>query len=637
MLKLKLLTTLCALLLVTDVFSSHYMGGEITWQCLPNGRFRFVMKLYRECNGVTFGATETINVFNCPSLTAIAMNLYPGGNPYDTTDGTLDGKTDISPNCWSSTEEIHCSPSPSVTNTGAIEEWYYTSDVAYPTGIMITGVPPASGWIFSHASCCRNPTTNIVGATSDSWFLRAVMYEYNGQNGFPCFDNSPDFAEIPAPVSCIGGDNTYNYNANDRDLDSLYYDWAPALNGSLTVPVTYSAGYTYNAPLPGSSQMNYGNGEISYAATTSGAFITVVKVSSYRCGVKIAEVFREMQNVILACPVANNYPDVTPPFYDSIAGVFNLYVDTVYAGEVVNFDITAIDMDILPSGNPNTIYLEASSPDFGTGYTSTISGCLNPPCATLNPAPPMSAMVALATHFQWQTDCDHINFIQNCGTMGYVHNFYFKINDNACPASATKGITVTIVVLAPPILPSPSITDVDVMPNGNVALSWTIPSDPQLSFAAYYIYTSGSPSGPFTLLDSVLNHSQTTYTHLVTDGLTTPHYYYMETRSGCYGDFYSNPSDTAVYWLFNDIPPIPNEQDIQLSWDQVNSSLNILLQQEAEVNIELFSITGQALMQERRTGKQFSLDLQRFSKGLYLVKIRSLGNGSIVVKKLTIN
>ena len=38
----------------SDVVASHYMGGEITWQCLANGNFRFIMKLYRECNGVTF-------------------------------------------------------------------------------------------------------------------------------------------------------------------------------------------------------------------------------------------------------------------------------------------------------------------------------------------------------------------------------------------------------------------------------------------------------------------------------------------------------------------------------------------------------------------------------------------------------
>src|SRR5690606_22012129 len=34
--------------------ASHMVGGEITWECLPNGQYIFKMEVYRECTGTWF-------------------------------------------------------------------------------------------------------------------------------------------------------------------------------------------------------------------------------------------------------------------------------------------------------------------------------------------------------------------------------------------------------------------------------------------------------------------------------------------------------------------------------------------------------------------------------------------------------
>lgn len=580
MLRLKFLIGIVALLLTTDVFASHYMGGEITWQCLPNGRFRFIMKLYRECNGINYGAIETINVANCPGLTSITMNLYPGGNPRDFDDGILDGKTDISPVCYLDSL-IMCNPSPTSPGTGAVQEWYYTSDLTYPTGVLVSGVPPAQGFIFSHSSCCRNPSNNLVAPASSNWFLRAIMYPYQGQNTFPCYDNSPVFAEVPSTVICTGYLFTYNHNATDRELDSLAYEWAPALQ-SIGTPMGYIAGYSYNSPLPGPAQnpaniaatINPYTGEISYLSYTAGAFVTVTKVAAYRCGIKIAEIFREMQIILLNCPgPVNNQPQVAAPFYNPVSGLYDLYIDTVYAGDVVDFDITAIDMDFLPNGNPNTVFLETSSQDYGAGYSNPAAGCINPPCATLNPVPPMNAMVALATHFNWQTSCDHINFNQGCATIGNVHTFYFKIYDNACPAPAINGVTVSIVVLAPPLVEAPQIHCTEVLPNGDVVLTYNIPPDPRGVFDSYHVFSSSSPAGPFTEIDSIFVYTQNTYTHSGAGANTAPVYYYITTRSGCYGMFYPDETSDTASSIFLDVTPVGTGQVAELTWNPTHNPL----------------------------------------------------------------
>lgn len=569
-----------------QLFASHYMGGEITWECLSNGRFKFTMKLYRECNGVTYNATETINVANYPGLTSITMNLKPGANPHDGDDGLVDGKTDISPNCYSELLSIKCSPSPATANTGAIEEWYFTSEVSYPVGVLLSGVPPAAGWIFSNTGCCRNPSVNMVDPTGEDWFLRAIMYPYQGQNTFPCYDNSPVFAEVPSTVICTGYPFKYNHNATDKELDSLSFQWAPALQ-SVSTPMGYTTTYTYNSPLPGTAQnplnvpatMNSYNGEISYTSYTSGAFVTVTKVTEYRCGIKIGEIFREMQIVLLACPGSNTPPTVQGPFYNPATGLYE-FIDTVYAGDVVDFNITGIDYENLPNGNPQTVTLEASGQDFGAGFTNAASGCPRPPCATLSPPPTLSAMFAVSTHFHWQTSCDHLTHPASitgipgiCGTMFNVHNFVVKVYDDFCPAPGIKIATISIVVLPMDVLDPPELKCTEVHANGDVTLTWIPPEDPHNTFNSYHVYYSDSPTGPFVKIDSIFTYGTTSKTYSGLNANNGQRYFYMTTRSGCYGLYFSNVTSDTVSTIFLDVAAIGGGQIAELNWNPIHNPL----------------------------------------------------------------
>jgi len=338
--------------LIPEAFSSHYMGGEIIWECLPNGNYRFIMRVYRECGStVTFSDPETLNT-NAP-CGAITMRLYPNA---------LAGKTDMSPVCNADPTFPHvsCASTVGTSNAGGVEEWLYTSDVGHPNGVNINGVPPATGWYFSWTGCCRNPCTNITGSSSLDWFLRAIMYPYNGQNVYPCWDNSPVFIEKPTTVICTGYQFKYNPNATDKELDSLAYEWAQPLTAANTPITTYAANYSYNNPLPGPAfntnnvpaTINPYTGELTFTSFTQGAFVTVSKVTAFRCGIKIAEVFREMQVVLLNC--GNNYPpEVTSPFINPVTGLYTEYIDTVFAGSIVSFGMSAQDLDFLNNGTNN--------------------------------------------------------------------------------------------------------------------------------------------------------------------------------------------------------------------------------------------------------------------------------------------
>ena len=71
-------------LLNLTLSASHFVGGEITWECdkdpaSPNfGRYTFYLTIYQDCDGINFyygTCAEDLTVHNIPGLTSICMNF----------------------------------------------------------------------------------------------------------------------------------------------------------------------------------------------------------------------------------------------------------------------------------------------------------------------------------------------------------------------------------------------------------------------------------------------------------------------------------------------------------------------------------------------------------------------------------
>jgi PKD repeat protein len=555
--KLLLLLTLCLTNILTSS-ATHLMGGEITWVCLPNGQFQFTMKLYRDCNSglLAFDVSNGIEVFNYPTQ----------GSPTFHMPVTLISQTDISSSC------ISCdNPGGS---PGVVEEFIYQT-----APVTLTGTPPAQGWVFSFDNCCRNAgLTNILNASNEGFTLRAKMFANNGSNTNPCYDSSPVFAERPSLVTCAGNAFTYVQNAYDNEHDSLSYSWDRALDDFATpwnepsnpTTLTYNTGYSPQSPLPGiihdaSNQpavLDPNTGAISFLSYTSGNFTTVVKVEAWKCGAKVAEIYREIQITIVGCSGNNTAPAVTPPFQD-INGNYTLYADTVTAGELVSFTMTGTDN--------GTVILEAGGNQFGTNYTNANSGCLYPPCATLSSTPPSYGTNTVSTNFNWQTDCSHVNQYNECVALNSTYTFVFHLRDNVCPVPGESIALVSITVLGDSVVASPSLRCASVLANGDVELTWSSPVNAGNTFDSYHIYHSGSADGPFTAVDSIFNINTTSYNHAGANANTGPQYYYIRTRSGCNGAVYNTAPDTlaTIFPVIND----PGDGIADLSWNPLSAPL----------------------------------------------------------------
>ena len=546
----KLLLLVAVMSFSISAFATHAYGGEITWKCFtagPNaGKFKFYMTLYRDCGS----GNATL-----PGGTVPLSSNSPAGSINLTQVGV---NTDVSPTCYLTPPPIRCNVAAS--GEGALEEARYESAF-----INLTGTPPAGGWQFSYSLCCRpNTLTNLVNPGSQNLFLRAVMYPYSisgtPQNTNPCYDSSPRFLEPPKAVICVGSPFTYVHLAADDDLDSIYYDWAPSLS-SAGSPISYVSPYTFSSPLPSgvtSAQLNNLTGIISFTPSLGGSYASSVKVSVYRVGQLIAEIFRDIPIAVrnncanLPSGLPNTPPTLEvvniPGFQGVTPVVINgdtaFYEATVFAGQQVRFNLVSQDPQFNANQQGQTISFNPKAGQFGSPLSSSTAGCINPPCATVTPVSPQTSLnnpINNEVQFNWQTSCSHTNTQGLVGSLLSYYPFLLVMTDDNCPIPAFSMKAVFIkVVSTTPVPPDMTNACASLNANGTVSINWGFPADTGMNFDSYVIYHSASPTAPFTVLDTLFNYNQLSYTHA--SPAVGNNYYYIRSKGGC--ESLSIPSDT---------------------------------------------------------------------------------------------
>ena len=585
---IKISIFLLAMFFGTSSFATHIMGGEITWECLNNGQYVFTLKVYRDCNGINYNTNNL----------ALEVHDYPSAGNITLIPVSFFSVEDITPSCEGSPCATLQRSDPDIA--GAIEEYILRS-----APVTLNGVPPANGWAFTWTSGNRNAAIdNINNAQNFGITLRAIMFPYFGQNANLCFDSSPDFYQKPSTIICAGEKFTYNHSAFDVDLDSLAYDWAKPLEGNLCgtspcqiggvfaqganpleIPFDAADGYSFNSPYPGTMQdplnvpavLDPETGEITFTSNTNGEFVSVIKVTAYKCGQKVAEIYRELQTVIASGCASNE-----PPVISALAN--NSYRDTVKVGDTVRFRINILDSIRADNPNVDSIFVFASGQQFGANFTNPNAGCLNPPCAILSSPLPDTGIGRYTTDFYWEVTCDHIqNTTPICYATANSYQFIVRAFDNFCPAAGQTIATYTITILADSLVDNPDINCANVDGSGDVTIDWDGIYDPDKTFSAYLIYVADFRNGPYTLLDSIFDSTLTSYTHIGAGANANSKHYIVRVRSGCQAGWTILPADTISTLYIN---PILNDTCISLNWTGLtrplssNSDTNYLIYRE---------------------------------------------------------
>ncbi len=503
--------------------ASHVMGGEITWEC-QGGNYVFTLIFYRDCNGADVNTvSETIRVWNHPSITTLTL-------PFVT-------RIDLSPTC----NQVSGSPAPYTCGSGAnagngigaIEKIIYRS-----AAIALPGTPPSEGWAFTFENFARG--SNLVNLANPSNYgitIAAKMFPIAGSTS-GCIDSSPIFLQDPNFVSCVGNPYQYNMNPVDIDLDSLAIGFGIPFNNFPTgmynppvnpIPVPYASGFSYTAPTPSAvlsagsipAQVDPLSGELTFLSNLQGNFAVKVMVSSFRNGLKIAEVEREMELVVTPCNSQNNAPQINAPFPG------NSFTTTVNAGSTITFNLSASDLELLQDGSPQSNLLSASGLMFGNNLTST-TGCAITPCATLNTSPIITGVQGVSTTFNWQSSCDHLVDANGNGLDFVPYHFVFKVQDDFCQVPKVSYATVTINLINPGIIQAPSINCIQSNSAGDVSISWNPVTDPLGTFVEYQIYSTQNG-----LLASIPTIGTSSWTD---PAVTQQNDYYIAVVSGCNGN-----------------------------------------------------------------------------------------------------
>jgi len=568
----KILLLALGLLWVAPVFASHNLGGELTFKYMGNNKFKFTLLYYRDCTG---GPPSDPTVTLCCS-TSTGGSITGLSATYTMNRIKI---SEISPQCVplpgsNKPQQINCAlPLNSTgTSSGTVERHVYESGL-----IDFSGVPaaPTGGYtFFVNYSCCRN---SIVNTPCSDLCFRVKMFPYvvNGvsqtpvQAGFR--DNSASFLEPPTTLLIQSSTDTFCFNNNgtDPDLDSMSYTFAYPWQG-FNDSCTYNAPtYTLANPIPGllpGVQPNSVTGSMCFKPTTTGNFLSCIKITSYRCGQRISEVYRDFQVQCLSAPTnygTNPRPAIDTPFVvANVMPVVRSYDGTFYAGDTIDFSLGAIDGAgyTYNPGNFQNISIYFTGTEFGTGYTQT-TGCPYPPCATLQdpqtgaaPVPILlrgdtlgygftgstSTGTPIGARFYWITNCSNLP-LNACGVLKNIYNFTVTAKDDYCPVNGKLIQPVSITILPTRIL-SPAPICISVNADSTITLNWKKRPDPRNAFLRNIIYRSNNPAGPFSAIDSINVANTTTWHDVNANAYTNTYYYYVATRSGCY-DLLSKPND----------------------------------------------------------------------------------------------
>lgn len=612
---------------LNELRADHVMGGELRWDCLSNGRFRFYMTVYRDCTGIPYKYNDEVLILH-PNDSKYPFDEF--GQPLqsillkpDSNRWLNERKGDTSPEC---TGQYGSTNSCDNEDPGAMQQFFYVS-----APIIIDGIPPRiNGWEFTWtARCCRPNDLKNVYSAGRTMVLRANMYSTkNRDKTYPCLDSSPKFEALPTTMVCRGQKFTYNSVVIDPDLDSVVFSWGQPMNPGVPLqPLAYRNRFSPTNPTPDAtfdknnlpSKLNRTTGTVEMKVVSGGGtekFITVHKVDAYREGKIIATVYREIPVSVFDCArLPNNQINTPPEVKLNGKDVNNIKIRTVAGQRLVvgvqvkDSNLTGIgtqlqQLSVIPGG---LMFSKSKASDlpcqitYGRGQNMVVEPCAymrkKTPFYDKDAFPPeykIQAFGSITSKFIWQTDCRHIQTKTGTpGSLEGLYRFILRVEDDHCPIPAINYATITVKVNDPLPIKAPIMKGASVSLDGKVTYQWVPPLDSSSTFDHYIVESAAPGDGVKPTIYNVLNpginlyqsskENQQFFVHFPKPPPSTGYnilrkipnrdwYFRMTTSSGCSDSVLSQPSE-PVQIIEPEIKaigqtPFPKRSEVQLSWNR---------------------------------------------------------------------
>ncbi|MFN5323364.1 MAG: hypothetical protein ACK5C5_00435, partial [Bacteroidota bacterium] len=454
-----LLTGLLISAAFQNTVASHLMGGNLGYEYLgvnSNGlyQYRITITIYRYCEPGSSNLPTTMN-----------LGVYrdnptnPSGNKQLITTSSIPliSITPITP----PNANDSCTFAPSV----CVEEGIYQGIVNLASN--------TTGYYFISDRCCRNnniANLNNPGNTGQAYYAYAPPAS--------TINSSPTFALAPVPFLCASDTVSILNQAYDPDGDLLVYNFVtpyqgissnnqpnpnPPANYTWPIPnVNYAPGYTQANPFGagGFTSIDTLTGLASYYAPNIGFYVLAVEIREYRNGVLIGVSRRDLQIIVIACPV-NPAPFLT-------SGNQTNFI--IKEGQTLCFSSTFGD------SNGDSLFLSHTGDIFDPSIT-------NPPATWTDNV----GLGTVTGNFCWTPSCD-----QGRAT---PYQFSVSVTDNGCPAKITNVVySITVVNTPDPT----SMTGPDsICFSPGTAYSFTVPNSlgNTFSWSTTNANLAGNPTG----------------------------------------------------------------------------------------------------------------------------------------------
>ncbi|MGV3596805.1 MAG: T9SS type A sorting domain-containing protein [Bacteroidota bacterium] len=283
---------------VKKLSATHVMAGSITYKYLSADTLFVTLKVYRDCNGVTFS--------NSP------FNIVGDKGGFSSTTLTFVSRRDVTgigPNCGI---QSRCTGTYSL----GFEEHIYEGKIRIPSSTN------SCIYTLKWEQCCRNSAIT-TGASNHNFYIETTFNKCLAAG-----NSSPEFIEKPVFILQLGQDHVLNHSAVDPDGDFLTYELVYPIeapndtisyisNWSLKSPLTYRDFPNHNATYPGGFRFDTLTANMSFRPTKQNEITVIcVKVTEWRkingTLTKIGEVLRDVQLIVVNTS-SNNAPAIGIP------------------------------------------------------------------------------------------------------------------------------------------------------------------------------------------------------------------------------------------------------------------------------------------------------------------------------------
>lgn len=259
-----LLILAMGIFLVPNTNATHLMGGEMTIAHVGGDDYIINLTAYRDTLGIPFAGVAVFNVYDITDSLILTITV-----PQDTTSGALLAGVPYGVEIYSFTDSLT--------------------------------LPGAGEYRIEWINCCRNGAiSNLSTPLGESMSLNTTITHF----GVGSTNSSPVF--LAPPVTYLPQNQAWQYNSLPFDVDGDSLAWS--LDTPLTNVGVYANGYTAPSDTAGPFTLDPITGQIDWTPDMIGNFVASIRIEEFRAGVKIGEIRRDYQMIVI--PDTNTTPRI---------------------------------------------------------------------------------------------------------------------------------------------------------------------------------------------------------------------------------------------------------------------------------------------------------------------------------------